>query len=63
MMRNLVKEREDYETDKVLVAGTAIRAYPWIAAGMAIIPLSGWYMLGERVDLPLLLGIALIPQG
>jgi multidrug transporter EmrE-like cation transporter len=39
------------------------QAYPWVAAGMAIVPLSGWYVFGERVDPLFWVGVALILVG
>jgi multidrug transporter EmrE-like cation transporter len=39
------------------------QAYPWVAIGMAIVPLLGWYMFGERVEPMFWLGISLILAG
>jgi multidrug transporter EmrE-like cation transporter len=39
------------------------QAYPWVAAGMAIVPLSGWYVFGERVDPLFWVGVGLILAG
>jgi multidrug transporter EmrE-like cation transporter len=39
------------------------QAYPWVAIGMAIVPLLGWYVFGERVEPLFWLGISLILAG
>ena len=36
------------------------QAYPWVAVGMAIVPLLGWYVFGEQVRSLFWLGIVLI---
>jgi drug/metabolite transporter (DMT)-like permease len=40
-----------------------MQAYPWVAATMAIVPLLGWFIFGERVGPIFWLGIALILVG
>jgi drug/metabolite transporter (DMT)-like permease len=40
-----------------------MQAYPWVAATMAIVPLLGWFVFGERVGPIFWLGIALILVG
>src|SRR5271165_2850295 len=39
------------------------QAYPWVAIGMAIVPLLGWYVFGERVEPLFWLGVSLILAG
>ena len=39
------------------------RAYPWIAATTAVIPLLGWLIFGERVSGPYWIGLFLIVIG
>jgi multidrug transporter EmrE-like cation transporter len=39
------------------------QAYPWVAIGMAIVPLLGWYVFGERVEPLFWFGISLILAG
>jgi multidrug transporter EmrE-like cation transporter len=39
------------------------QAYPWVAIGMAIIPLLGWYVFGEHVGPLFSLGVSLILAG
>jgi multidrug transporter EmrE-like cation transporter len=40
-----------------------MQAYPWAAAGVAIVPLIGWYAFGERVAPIFWLGVVLILAG
>jgi multidrug transporter EmrE-like cation transporter len=39
------------------------QAYPWVAAGMVIVPLLGWLVFGERLSPGFWLGVALILAG
>jgi multidrug transporter EmrE-like cation transporter len=39
------------------------QAYPWVTAGMAVVPLLGWYAFGESVAPLFWLGFALILVG
>lgn len=39
------------------------QAYPWAAAGVAIVPLLGWYVFGERVGTLFWFGVMLILTG
>jgi multidrug transporter EmrE-like cation transporter len=39
------------------------QAYPWVAIGMAIVPLLGWYIFGERIRPAFWLGVLLILFG
>jgi multidrug transporter EmrE-like cation transporter len=39
------------------------QAYPWMAIGIAIVPLLGWYVFGERVEPLFRLGISLVLIG
>jgi drug/metabolite transporter (DMT)-like permease len=38
-------------------------AYPWVAAGVVIVPLLSWWVYGERVNLTFWFGAALIVVG
>lgn len=38
-------------------------AYPWVALGMVIVPLLGWFIFGERVGPIFWLGVAFIVIG
>ena len=40
-----------------------MQAYPWVAVGMAIVPLLGWLVFGERVGPLFWLGVAFILMG
>jgi len=40
-----------------------IQAYPWVAAGLVIVPLLGWFVFGERVTPIFWLGVAFIVVG
>jgi multidrug transporter EmrE-like cation transporter len=39
------------------------QAYPWVAAGTAIVPFLGWYLYGERLSPVFWVGVALIMAG
>lgn len=39
------------------------QAYPWVAAGVAIVPLLGWWVFGERVSPTFWVGVLLIVIG
>jgi multidrug transporter EmrE-like cation transporter len=39
------------------------QAYPWVAIGVAIVPLMGWYVFGERIEPIFWLGVLLILFG
>lgn len=39
------------------------QAYPWVAVGVAIVPLMGWYIFGERIKPAFWLGVLLIVLG
>jgi multidrug transporter EmrE-like cation transporter len=39
------------------------RAYPFMASGFVIVPLIGWMMLNETLNLPFFLGTGLIVAG
>jgi multidrug transporter EmrE-like cation transporter len=39
------------------------QAYPWVAVGIVIVPLLGWYIFGERVKPAFWLGVLLIVFG
>ena len=40
-----------------------IEAYPWVAIGMVLVPLIGWFVFNERVAPLFWLGVALILAG
>lgn len=39
------------------------QAYPWVAMGMVIVPLLGWYLFGERIGPLFWLGAVLVIAG
>lgn len=39
------------------------QAYPWVAFGMVIVPLLGWYLFGESIGPMFWLGAALVVAG
>jgi multidrug transporter EmrE-like cation transporter len=39
------------------------QAYPWVAIGIVIVPLLGWYIFGERIKATFWLGVLLIVFG
>ena len=39
------------------------QAYPWVAIGIAIVPLLGWYVFDERIKPTFWLGVLLIFSG
>ena len=39
------------------------QAYPWVAVGIAVVPLLGWYFFGERITPVFWIGLALIVVG
>lgn len=39
------------------------QAYPWVAAGVVIVPLLGWWVFGERVSITFWVGVILIVIG
>lgn len=39
------------------------RAYPFMAFAFVLVPLAGWFFLGERVDLKYSIGVALVLAG
>jgi multidrug transporter EmrE-like cation transporter len=39
------------------------QAYPWVAIGIAIVPLLGWYVFDERIKPTFWLGVLLILSG
>jgi multidrug transporter EmrE-like cation transporter len=39
------------------------QAYPWVAIGIAIVPLLGWYVFDERIKPTFWLGVLLIVSG
>ncbi|HEY3910600.1 MAG TPA: SMR family transporter [Stellaceae bacterium] len=39
------------------------QAYPWVAVGMVVVPLLGWYLFGERIAPMFWIGTALIIAG
>jgi drug/metabolite transporter (DMT)-like permease len=39
------------------------QAYPWVALGVILVPLLGWYLFGERVAPVFWVGTALIVAG
>jgi multidrug transporter EmrE-like cation transporter len=38
-------------------------AYPWVAVGVAIVPILGWWLFGERLNLTFWMGVAFILVG
>lgn len=40
-----------------------MQAYPWVAAGIVIVPMLGWLVFGERVSWIFWIGVALIVAG
>lgn len=47
----------------ILSRVTLMQAYPWVALGMIIVPLLGWFVFGERVAPVFWLGVACIIAG
>jgi drug/metabolite transporter (DMT)-like permease len=47
----------------ILSRVTLVQAYPWVAVGMVIVPLLGWFVFGERVTPAFWLGVAFIVVG
>jgi multidrug transporter EmrE-like cation transporter len=39
------------------------QAYPWVAGGIVIVPLIGWYFFNERIRATFWVGVALIIAG
>lgn len=39
------------------------QAYPWVAIGMVVVPLLGWYLFGEHIGPMFWLGAALVIAG
>lgn len=47
----------------ILSRVTLIQAYPWVALGMVIVPLLGWFLFDERVTPMFWLGVFFIIVG
>ena len=47
----------------ILSRVTLSQAYPWVAVGMVVVPLLGWFVFGERVAPIFWLGVAFIVVG
>ncbi len=47
----------------ILSRVSLVQAYPWVAVGMIVVPLLGWFIFGERVTPMFWLGVAFVVVG